>query len=94
MNEATRHAQRLLDEQGYLVLTLPLAFGIPKAGDVLPGPIEGGGGTYSYVEGPFLCLGAATREEFIQQAYRYAPEPHKADRYSAEEYGFFKVVAE
>ncbi len=80
--------QKILDEQGFLVI----GSWLPKEiGYVMEGAI--GGADYLDVPGPLVVVGLSTAEEFQAQYDRYlAPtsDPPVADP----EYFFYRVIAE
>ena len=95
MNKATEIAQRILDEQGYLVMGFaPGPQLLPKVGDVLTRELNTKGG-YGQVPGPFMVIGHATIEEYVSQSNKYVGIGIEFARNSAKDYlGFFKLVAE
>jgi hypothetical protein len=95
MNEATRIAQQILDEQGYVVFAFHHGpDSMPAVGDIVNKPIQGGRAT-GVVPGPFRIIGTAMKAEFIAQASQYSPYGDEFAKKSAETaLAFFKAVAE
>lgn len=96
MNEATRLAQRILEEQGYIVMAFR-GRRAPYIGEVWSDPAVAHGGigdnAAGSVSGPFFILANATQQEFIMQAERYAPDSGEGAR-RHEAIAFFRVTAE
>lgn len=82
--------QRMLDEQGYLI--------VASTRDKAPGTVLGGcrggrddKGQYSDVPGPLAVIGSASRGEWVAQHERYAG---CAPRTDLRDHFFLKVIAE
>lgn len=92
MNDATRIANKVLQEQGYAIVAFFDRANLPKVGTTYSERISGGSG--GFVPGPFFVIAAATAEEFFEQARKYAPNPAAAARAAGRAVAFLKVVAE
>ncbi len=92
MNEATRIAQRILDEQGYLVVAYEDNLcHAPEIGRVWRDFIYF---IHEGVAGPFFVTSQATPQEYILQSERYALNQSVTARIAAEAIAFFRVTAE
>ena len=87
MNEATRIAQRILDEQGYIVMANVDGIDCPIVGKAFDKHLYTPEGN---VLGPFFVIAEESREAFMRQEMKYFPDcglPPFGSR-------FFRVVAE
>lgn len=93
MTTATQLAQRILDEQGYVIGAWHVgANPLPQPGHVIDIPMRTPAGS---VPGPFSCLGHATEQEYLRQMERFSPDRmDTARRCARTAIGFLKLVAE
>lgn len=92
MNAATELAQKILDEQGYIVIAwLPGPAPPPKIGDVLSDSVTGG--ILGLVPGPFVVIAKAGSGELIAQGEKWLPD-RGVDRLIGRAIGFFRLTAE
>lgn len=87
-NPKTPPCQRILDEQGYLILCSPYQHSM---GEVIPD--ANGGRGWARVPGPLVVIGFTDKKEWLQQAKRYADESIVLS-YPDSHYSFIKVIAE
>lgn len=95
MNKATEIAQRILEERGSVVMAWPSELGSPpKVGHVIKDDVLGSE-MFGYVAGPFMVIGGATIDEFVEQGVEYAGrDPFQLAKFAKDGYQFLKVVAE
>jgi hypothetical protein len=94
---ATALAQRILDEQGYVVVAFAAGRGKnrrnpPKVGDVWHE--SACGGVMGEVPGPFKVVAVATGQEYIAQTKKYLGNAGRAVWFANRKVAFLRVVAE
>lgn len=85
--------QRVMDEQGFLVVAWPNCFpGNPSPGKAIPpGSLRAGFWGGEILDVTVMCVGLATREEWHMQCAAYAGNLNPIEPYGTM---YFKVVAE